>query len=185
MQEENRVARRVPVGLKVLAALGLAASAAVAQPSPPVKQLPPGFTVVPSPSQPWLPPVMMAAVKPNTTKPVIAVAADVHISFTWQPSPGAARVVEMIAAAPEDPESGDLTKIEPAGKSRFSGSVLTFRKHTVVAVGTNGPPRVTYSGIWVAAVDGGMLTISVSNYAGPKADIRPWIDALIPARRPT
>jgi len=174
----------MPVGLIALAAFGLAASAALAQPAPPVKQLPPGFTVVPSPSQPWLPPVMMAAVKPNTTKPVIAVDADVHISFTWQPSPGFARVVEMMAAAPEDPASGDLIKDEPAGKSRLKGGVLTVRKHTVVAVGSSGPPWVTYSGIWVAAVDGGMLTISVSNYAGPKADIQPWIDALIPARPP-
>ena len=177
--------KSVLAGLTTLAALGLAASAAVAQPSPPVKQLPPGFTVVPSPSQPWQPPVLMAAVKPNATKPSIAIDADIHISFAWQPSPGVDRIIEIMAASPEDPASGDLIKDEPAGKSRLKGGVLTVRKHTVVAVGSSGPPWVTYSGIWVAAVDGGMLSISVTNYAGPKADIQPWIEALIPARPPT
>jgi hypothetical protein len=171
---------RNSVGLTVAVMLGLSASLAVAQPSAPVKQLPPGFTVTSNTADGTS--VVLMATKPNAIKPAIAIDADVHLGFSWQPSPGFEQIIEIIANSPQDPAS-DMggTKSEPAGRSRFRGGVLTFEKQIVLQIGTNAEPWVTYSGVWMTAIDGGALTIGVTNYAGPKEHIQPWIEAMIPA----
>ena len=174
------MSKRVPVGFMAVALLGFSAALASAQPVVPVKQLPPGFTIVVNTASKTS--IAMSAEKPNAGKPQIAVDADIHIGYSWRILPGFARVVETMASSPEDPEYDQGTiKDEPAGKLRLKGGVLTFRKHTVLQVGTNGGPWVTYDAVWQGDIDGGMLAISVMNYAGPKADIQPWIEALIPA----
>lgn len=171
---------RFPVGLAAAAALSLTASLALAQPSVPVKQLPPGFTVTTNAASDAS--VAFQATKPNAVKPAIAIDANISLGFSWRPMPGFEQIIEILANSPEESAS-DMggTKDEPAGKSRLRGGVLTFRKHTALQIGTNADPWVTYSGTWMAATDGGALAISVTNYAGPKEHIQPWIEAMIPS----
>jgi hypothetical protein len=171
--------KSTPVVLAAAASFVLVGTLASAQPAPPVKQLPAGFTVVSQTATSTA--VSLDATRPNATKPAIAVDADAHLKYVWRPSPGFGRVVEMMAGAPEEPASDQGTiRQEPAGKLRLRGGVLTFRKNTVVQVGTNAAPWVTFDAVWIAAVDNGMLSVSVTNYAGAKTDLQPWIEALIP-----
>jgi hypothetical protein len=171
---------RGSVGLTVAVMLGVSVSLASAQPSVPVKQVPPGFTVTSSRADSTS--VVLEATRPNAIKPAIAIDASVHLGFSWQPSPGFELIIDIMANSPQDPAS-DMggTRSEPAGKSRFRGGVLTFEKRTVLQIGTNAEPWVTYRGVWMTAIDGGALAISVTNYAGPKEHIQPWIEAMIPA----
>jgi hypothetical protein len=174
------MATRGLVGLTVTVMLGLSASLAAAQPSVPVKQLPPGFTVISNTADGTS--VVLEATKPNAVKPAIAIDANVHLGFSWRPSPGFEQIIDIMANAPQEAGSavGGIRN-EPAGKSRFRGGVLTFEKKTVLQIGTNADPWVTYSGVWMTATGGGALAIAVTNYAGPKEHIQPWIEAMIPA----
>jgi hypothetical protein len=129
--------------------------------------------------------IVLEAAKPNGAKPVIAVDTDIHISFHWQPMPGFEKTLEYMAAASEEPASGQGgVRTEPAGKKLVAGGVLTFRKTTVLQIGTSAKPWITCEGVWIGATDGGMLAVGVTNYAGVPSDIEPWIMALIPGGPP-
>jgi hypothetical protein len=169
---------RVTWALPIL--LLLTVAVASAQPALPVKQLPPGFKVVAQSVSETA--VTLEATRPNAAKPAIAVDTEVHLRFSWQLMPGFERTLDYMKAAPEEPASGQGSpRTEPAGKKLVAGGVLTFRKTTVLQIGTNAPPWVTYDGMWVGAVENGMLGVGVANYAGALSDIEPWIMALIPA----
>jgi hypothetical protein len=164
----------------VVVLFGVAASA---QPQPPVGKLPPGFKVETQSAGPGS--VVMAAVKPNSAKAKLALDPDIHLVFTWQPNPAAAQIIDILAVAPEEPASGQGgVKTEPAGRTRLRGGVLTYTRRTTLQIGTSAPPWVVYDGAWVAALDDGLLSIGVSNYAGAKEEILPLIEALIPPGMP-
>jgi hypothetical protein len=182
VHKEKNMAKIISIGFTAAAILSVTAAVAAAQPAVPLKQVPSGFTVTTNKTDDTT--VQMEATKPNSTKPKISVDTEIHLGFSWRLFPGAAQIIDIMAASPEEEVSdqGGI-KDEPAGKTRLKGGVLTFRKSTVLQIGTNAAPWVTYKGVWIAESEGGMLAISVTNYAGPKEDIQPWIEALIPAAK--
>lgn len=170
--------KSVVMGLVLGAAMGLAVSTASAQPALPLKSLPQGFKVVSQVPEGTM--ISFQAVMPNEIKPKLAVDPDIHIGYSWQAMPSAAQIVDAMEQQKEEPSAMGLTKVEPEGKGRFKGGVLSWEKTTTPWVGLGKEPDwVTYSATWVGAVNDGLLGISVDNVAGSKDKIQGWIAALI------
>jgi hypothetical protein len=126
------------------------------------------------------------AEKPNEGWPGCIVDPKILINYGWTNQPGAGQVVEMMAQRPEEPASvvGGI-RSEPAGKQRYKGGILAWRKTTTLAVGSAsakcpGNQVVTYNGSWVGISGGKLLGVGVIRVYGSKTAAQRWIDEYIP-----
>ncbi len=173
----------VAVLLAGAAALPLAAQApAKAMPAPPA-----GFTVIPSNAMAAMRAAGVAdgiqADKPNDNWSNCIVDPKVRFDYGWTAIAGADKSLELEAQAPEEPaDVVNGTRDEPAGKSRYKGGLLIWRKTTQPVVGSSGACRdgvVMYSGTWKAYMSGKLIAISVANLYKSKDAGQGWIDAYI------
>lgn len=105
---------------------------------------------------------------------------EIRLGWTWQKMPGAKQVIQMMAQAPEEPQSRmGATLTEPAGKEMLRGGALTWRKTTVPCIGIGEkPPLVTYDVQWIGPWNDGMLAVGVQN-AIPREEIKPWVEHVL------
>ena len=119
------------------------------------------------------------AEKPNPGWPNCIVDPKIDLTYGWS-AVGSQQNIEMMAKSPEDPVSavGGI-KSEPAGKQRYKGGVMWWRKNTQQQVGTNCGALVTYSGSWAAYASGKMLSVSVARVYGSKQAGQALLDSTI------
>jgi hypothetical protein len=169
-----------------LGALLAAASVALGGPLPPP---PAGYTVIPKGSMDQLRAKGIAdgveAEKPNPNWPNNCFHdPKLQLSYGWQLSPAAGQIIEMMAKTPEEPASSSsqtLSRDEPAGKQRYLGGVLTWRKTTSQVVGTSESgcklkEIVTYNGAWIGYLADKTVSVSVWHVFGDKAAGQALID---------
>ena len=128
----------------------------------------------------------ITAARPNVNASGVTDESSlVSLSYGWMKVPGAEQQVESEAQAPEEPEaiSGTGIKSEPAGKLRYKGGVLTWRKFTSLMVGGQGASSAassaTYEVNWKAAASGRLLTVKISNIRASKEAGQVWVDVCI------
>jgi hypothetical protein len=169
----------VPRG--ILAWLGLfAAAGAFAQLPPAAQVVPPDFKVTVERNLGGA--IMIEATKPNAGFPKAHMDQGIRLGVSWMPNPMAATTVDMLAKQPEDPagQSMGVTRSEPAGKQRYRGGVLTWRKITTPWVGSgDAPDLVTWDGSWVGAGSGGLIGVSVGFFVGSKEAALALIDGVL------
>jgi len=86
----------------------------------------------------------------------------------------------MWSNGPSRPSRSGITRKEPAGKSRYRGGILTWRKVIIPWVGSgNAPGLVTWRGSWVGTGFDGLLGASISNFVGSKEEAFTLIDGVI------
>jgi hypothetical protein len=166
--------------LKSGGALICAATLALAAQLPTAAQIvPPGFKVVSENT--YGEAYLFRATKPNDACPKPHSDPQLTAEGGWQPNPMASQTLEMLAAQPEDPasETGGI-RTEPAGKERYKGGVLVWRKTTIhwIGLGT-GPDMVLISGAWTGAAPGRLFGAGVSNFCGTKDAARGFIDGMV------
>ncbi len=123
------------------------------------------------------------AEKPNANWPNNCVLdPKLQLHYGWLLSPGTDQLIEMMARVPEEPASVSMgTRDEPAGKRRYHGGVLTWRKSTSLVIGTTDAgcklkELVTYDGAWVGYLAGKILGVRVWRVYGGKAAGQALID---------
>lgn len=176
---------------RLLMLLSLVLAAAAQAPAGALPPPPAGFKAQPDP------PSMAAmkqrglidrvsAEKPNDNWPGCMADPNISLEYGWSASPGAAQVVEMMASAPEEPAAFiQGVRTEPAGKLRYKDGLLIWQKVTYTAAGIAsascpGSVIVTYTGKWMAVVNGRIAAVSAARVYRDKAPIQAWIDELIP-----
>jgi hypothetical protein len=141
-------------------------------PVPPAAQaLPPGFKVVGEFLQPNV--SIIDGIKPNANFPKPHMDQGIQFRVSWSASPMARQSLELLAKQPEDPPSQVMgaTREEPGGKQTYRGGVLVWRRVIIPWIGGGtGPDLVTWRGSWAGAVSGGMLGLTLSNFAGSKEE---------------
>jgi len=119
------------------------------------------------------------AEKPNPGWPNCIVDPKINLTYGWS-AVGSQQNIEMMAKSPEDPvsEVGGI-KSEPAGKQRYKGGVMWWRKNTQQQVGTSCGAIVLYDGNWAGFVSGRMLSVSVGRVYGSKQAAQGLLDSTI------
>jgi hypothetical protein len=151
-------------------------------PSPPA-----GFKVIPKGSMDQMRAQGVAdgieAEKPHADWPNNCVLdPKLQLGYGWQLAPGGGQVIEMMAQAPEEPVSNQGgVRDEPAGKQRYLGGVLTWRKWTAQVIGTVASgcklkEMVTYNGKWAGYIGNKIVGVSVWHVYGDKATGQALID---------
>lgn len=157
------------------------AMAAQAQIPPAAQVLPSGFKVISEMNQPNM--IMFEGTKPNVNFPKSHMDQGIRLGASWMANAMAATSVDMIAQQPEEPggqSMGSATREEPAGKSRYRGGVITWRKVTIPWIGSGkAPDLVTWKGSWVGTGSGGLLGASISNFVGSKEEALALINGVI------
>lgn len=153
---------------------------AAAQLPPAAQVLPAGFKVIAERNLGGS--SMIEATKPNENFSKPHMDQGIRLGVSWISNPMAATTLEMMAKQSEEPagQTMGMTREEPAGKQRYRGGVLTWRKVITPWVGSgNGPDLVTWSGSWVGAGSGGLLGVSISNFVGSKEAALGLIDGVL------
>lgn len=154
---------------------------AVAQLPPPEKLLPSGFTLENNHSNP---PIVAFTAKsaPQEMHPTWGtLPAEIELGCNFMPMAMPDMMVQMAAQAPEDPESQvGATVTTPEGKEMWRDGVISFHKTTTPWIGEGeGPDHVVWDGAWMGAIDGGVLTIGVSNVLSGKDEVRSHVLAVL------
>lgn len=154
-------------------------TSALAQPPAAKSVLPNGFKV--TVDRAFGQAVVAEARKPNTACPKPHSNPEIVAGYSWQPNPAAAQTMALIEQGPEDaPSNFGMTKIEAAGKQRYRGGVLRWKKATTPWIGSGkGEPLVTYSGAWVGPFNDGLLGVGINTMCGPKDSALPLIDGML------
>jgi hypothetical protein len=128
--------------------------------------------------------MIINATKPNVNFPKPHMDQGITLEITWMNQPMAKRMLEMLAAQPEDPAGkipGMATREEPCGKQRHRDGVLSCRKVIIPWIGGgSGQDLVTWRISWSGASPTGMVGVGLNNFCGSKETAVGWIDAIIP-----
>lgn len=180
MKNHTETFRSRAVWAATVLAAALGSTLAIAsQPGLPKGRLPAGFAVqstADNPSQ-----VSLKAAKPHGVKACIHVDPDTKIGYSWtaMPEPATQTVIAgMIHQEQESSANGGITT-DPAGREEMDGGTLLYKKTTILQVGTNCAPWVTYDGTWIGESGGGLLVVVISNVPKSKDAIRGWIAAML------
>jgi hypothetical protein len=129
--------------------------------------------------------LMIKGTKPNENFPKPHADPGIAIEIVWMNNPAVDQILEMAAGQPEDPAGripGSATREEPCGNERYREGVRRCRKVITPWIGAGrGPDLVTWRIGWTGkGRQGGLVSVSVNNFFGPRETAFAWIDAIIP-----
>jgi hypothetical protein len=128
--------------------------------------------------------MVISARKPNETFPRPHMDQGIILEIIWMNQPAAEQILEMVASQPEEPGerlAGSATRVDPCGKERYRGGVLSCQKSTTPWIGSgSGPDLVTMKIGWTGLGPTGLVSVGVTNFYGKKEAAMAWIDAIIP-----
>jgi hypothetical protein len=157
----------------------LAAAAGAQTPAPPAASVfPPDFKIVGD--HRFGEAVLGEATKANSACPKPHSDPQIRLTYSWQPNPVAAQMLDLLAKSPEDPPSTTSPRTDPAGKGPHRGGVLTWHKTTVQWIGSGqNPDMILVDGTWVGVLGDGLLGVGVRGLCGSQAQAIAWIDSMV------